>query len=83
MRECPKPGVAFWATVVVVVAVLVLLVYPLSWGPFLLVTDHHLLPESVQKAGWRFYAPMYRIANGPHENDPLKVVLWYGLLWCR
>jgi len=50
-----KPGVLFWATVVVVV---VLVAYPLSFGP----ANHALTllgdPEWALPVYWRIYAPI-------------------------
>jgi hypothetical protein len=42
MADRKKPGVAFWATVVVVV---VLLAYPLSFGPACWMVDLEFIPE--------------------------------------
>jgi hypothetical protein len=72
-----KPGVAFWATVVVVVAVL----YVLSIGPALLIN------EKITGHGGRFtqacdvfYAPLRVVYyHGPQKlRDALD---WYGHLW--
>jgi hypothetical protein len=52
-----KPGVAFWATVVVVVA---LVGYPLSFGPFLWASYSFDLPPTVLSAGKSFYRPCTR-----------------------
>jgi hypothetical protein len=45
-----KPGVAFWATVVVVV---VLLAYPLSFGPACWLGDRNVIPEFVLRFAYR------------------------------
>jgi len=54
-----KPGVAFWATVVVVVA---LAAYPLSTGPTAWLRVH-VLPKSTRKALDAFYYPLAFITH--------------------
>jgi hypothetical protein len=73
MTDRKKPGVAFWATVVVVV---VLVGYPLSFGPACWVTSHCGI-----KGDWLFfaYAPMIWTLN--HGPDVLfNAVSWYSLI---
>ena len=50
-----KPGVAFWATVVVVV---VLVAYPLSWGPAAWICTGLGDPQWAVNAYLRIYAPL-------------------------
>ena len=74
MTDRKKPGVAFWATVVVVVA---LVGYPLSWGPVLY----------LEMSGWispsligRFYAPVGWLLLGPGKP---KWFLAYLTWWMQ
>jgi hypothetical protein len=54
-----KPGVAFWATVAVVV---VLIGYPLSFGPWIMAQEHFRQLDFFVP----FYAPLHTaIASGP------------------
>src|SRR5262245_39298602 len=48
MDSRKKPGVAFWATVVVVVVLVVLIAYPLAYGPWIGYSDK--LPKPIQLA---------------------------------
>ena len=50
MISCKKPGVAFWATVVVVVA---LVAYPLSFGPVVWLTGRGYFRESTVSSVYR------------------------------
>ena len=52
-----KPGVAFWATVVVVVA---LAAYPLSFGPACYLCEKNILS---QKAAWIIFRPITWLAR--------------------
>ena len=55
-----KPGVAFWATVVVVVA---LALYPLSFGPACWVADHYCDSHpALQRTAISAYRPLAIIA---------------------
>ena len=67
-----KPGMAFWATAVVVVG---LLLYPLSLGPAIWLTARGYLRQSAVQA---FYMPALLSAElaEPLEN----VVTWWGSL---
>jgi hypothetical protein len=69
-----KPGVAFWVTVGLVV---VLMAYPLSFGPACWAVENRMLPMG--KTG-RFFRPVARMAiYGPR---PLSSMLkWYSELW--
>jgi hypothetical protein len=65
-----KPGVAFWATVVVVVAVLVL--YPLSFGPWC----WFIVPEREGAMSSSFYRPILWVWY--HSPSPLyDCMAWY------
>ena len=54
-----KPGVAFWATVVVVAA---LVLYPLSYGPASWIVPRlwarGMMPQRVGDVLWHFYDPL-------------------------
>jgi hypothetical protein len=68
-----KPGVAFCATVVLVV---VLVGYPLSYGPFFWLFRRGWLPNSTIG----FYAPMtwlHKFGPGPIG----EAVRWWATLW--
>ena len=66
-----KPGVAFWATVVVIV---VLLAYPLSFGPACWLNERGLVGRAAVSA---VYSPVLATA----ENGRLpKVIDWYARL---
>jgi hypothetical protein len=71
-----KPGVAFWATVVVVV---VLIGYPFSIGPAGWITDNVSLPDPIPYY-WTFYAPI--IWAHDHAPEPISEAMdWYADLW--
>ncbi len=75
MTDRKQPGVAYWATVVVVVG---LLAYPLSLVIISLLDDLDLTPPFDSTAGeilWAYCAPLrWVISNGPDWiRDPL---LW-------
>ena len=76
MTSRKKPGVTFWATVVVVVV----LAYPLSLGPADWLLVNHHVPSWAKPAVHAFYAPlMWVVFNGPR---PIRTaVLWYDGLW--
>jgi len=64
-----KPGVAFWATVVVVVA---LVAYPLSFGPayaFFAHTQRHDSPRWRSQVFWSIYEPIRWLRN----NSPAPI----------
>jgi hypothetical protein len=67
-----KPGVVFWATVVVVVA---LVAYPLSIGPAIWLTARGYLRTSAVQS---FYMP---VLLSVEQAEPLEnVVTWWGSL---
>ena len=70
-RSGKRPGVAFWATVVVVV---LLVAYPLSFGPACWLADSGLLPE---KPAIHCYRPLIRavVYDYPIVGPALH---WYG-----
>jgi hypothetical protein len=69
-----KPGVAFWATVVVF---MVLAGYPLSVGPVFSITDHEVLLGE-EDAVDRFYEPLFWACSSPRANAWLW---WYIRFW--
>jgi hypothetical protein len=78
MTDRKKPGVAFWATVVVLAA----LMYPLSFGPMNWLIGHRrgLLPESAIPALVTVYSPMIW-AYGDAPPAISVPVRWYTDLW--
>ena len=72
-----KPGVAFWAIVVVVV---VLVVYPLSFGPTLWVVNQKWCPARLIDVWVWFYRPIGWLQNyGP---QPIRdIIVWYCGCW--
>jgi hypothetical protein len=70
MTSRKKPGVAFWATVVVVVIAL----YVASLGPACWLTDRQALPHG--PADW-IYRPLVSMGVFTHCNGALE---WYGTL---
>jgi len=76
MTDRKKPGVAFWATVVVA---LVLVGYPLSYGPFAWFEWSINVPkpfQPIREAAWRIYEPCYWL----YDHGPK----WYReyINWC-
>jgi hypothetical protein len=77
MTPRKKPGVAFWATVGLVV---VLLVYPLSVGPACWLLTHCPCPAWSAEAYRRMYLPLsWACDNGPSALS--KPFGWYCSLW--
>jgi hypothetical protein len=76
MTDRKKPGVAFWATVVMVVA----LAYPLSLFPIRMLEKRGILPNQDSAAGamlWGYCAPArWLVRNGP---DWIYNSLWWAL----
>jgi hypothetical protein len=73
MTSPRKPGVAFWATVVMVVAVLV--AYPLSIGPAVWLTARGHFRESTVQS---IYMPVLWTASQAEWLD--NAVTWWGSL---
>jgi hypothetical protein len=72
MSDRKKPGVAFWATVVVVVA---LIGYPVSLGPAVWLTARGCFRDSAVQS---FYMPvLWSAAQAESLED---VVVWWGSL---
>src|SRR5262245_63765989 len=66
MTSHKKPGVAFWATVVVVV---VLVAYPLSFGPACWLCEKGALS---QRIGWTMFRPVtWLVLHGPRPVSSL------------
>lgn len=71
-----KPGMAFWATVVVVVVPM----YPVSFGPVRWLVARDKLPRRATTPVNLFFRPL----NWFHENAPEPVARsleWYARLW--
>jgi hypothetical protein len=67
-----RPGVAFWTILVVVLLVL----YPLSYGPSVWLVRRGRLPNSTIG----FYAPMTWLQK--NVPGPIgEAVRWYAILW--
>jgi hypothetical protein len=77
MADRKKPGMAFWATVVVVVAVL----YPASTGPLVWLDAHQLLPPWTRGPVDFFYAPLEML--GDSSQLFRRAVSEYWKLWGR
>jgi hypothetical protein len=65
-----KAGVAFWGTAAILAAVLVLIVYPLAWGPWTFCvrvwghdTDEH-------NFAWGFFTPLAKASD--HMPDSVR-----------
>ena len=72
-----KPGVAFWATVVLVV---LLVGYPLSIGPVIWWHDRNTIPAWAEAPIEWFYSPLDWIAH--QAPDPIRAPLfWYADFW--
>lgn len=77
MTSRRKPGVSFWATAVVVVVVVV---YPLSYGPVCWLAFHGLLPEWSVGAFNVFYGPIvWLYFYGP--TPIIEAIRWYTDIW--
>ena len=73
-----KPGVAFWATVVVVVG---LVAYPLSFGPVLWLARRDRLPTRATSIAYR---PLILEARREWVSDqPPRPILWWATVWDR
>lgn len=72
MTSRKKSGVAFWATVVVVIPIL----YFLSAGPVIWLSAQDVLPEWADAPTTWFYAPLDWVA---HKYP--AAVFWYAELW--
>jgi hypothetical protein len=70
-----KSGVAFWATAVVVVA---LVGYPLSFGPACWILDHGYLPKWSHRPAWYSYEPLIEASRCSHLLSP-PLRWWCGI----
>jgi hypothetical protein len=77
MTDSKRPGVAFWATVAVVVA----LAYPLSIGPVMWLADREMLPDRVAEPLSYFYLPLMCAAGT--SDATVAAYAWYCGLWIR
>ena len=76
MTSRKKPGVAFWATVGLVV---VLVGYPLAWGPTSwLLYNVEMSDGAVELVGVLFY-PIVRI--GESSRAAASAIEWYQSFW--
>jgi len=77
MTSRKQPGVAFWATVIVV---LVLVGYPLSLGPTAWVVRQPWCPTWAFGVCMIIYSPIIWLEqNGP---QPIRYAIrWYGQFW--
>jgi hypothetical protein len=77
-----KPGVAFWATVVVVC---LLVGYPLSLGPLMWLRARNLVPGWSEETLRSFYAPLHWVttlgAEPNNYNQLGRAINWYSSLW--
>ncbi len=70
MTSRKKPGVSFWATVVVVVGVVLLVSYPLAYGPWIGYGDE--LPKPINVALGTAFEPigvLYRNGHAPEVYE--------------
>jgi hypothetical protein len=76
MTECKKPGVAFWATVVVAM----LLLYVVSIGPACWLAGRNCVPDWAVGPGETIYQPaIWLVQNGP---EPIgNAIVWYAAFW--
>jgi hypothetical protein len=74
-----KPGVAFWATVVVVVA---LVAYPLSWGPAICVCETCGEPKWMV-AAMDVYLPMVWTVRRWGKTPIFKPYIAYTDWWIK
>jgi hypothetical protein len=77
MTDRSQPGVTFWATVIVVAA---LIAYPLSLGPAAWLAEHDWLTGRTLELAEKFYYPIIWLdENGP---EPVSDAIdWYADLW--
>src|SRR5262245_39415133 len=73
-----KPGVAFWATVTMVVLVVL---YPLSIGPVIWLVDREMLPERFAEPVAVFYFPLEWAVGS--SDATAQIYAWYARLWMR
>src|SRR5262245_26156524 len=73
MTDRKKPGVAFWATVVVVV---LLVAYPLSFGPVCSAITEATSPAFDPIV--TFYKPLIVAVRYPDWQWPRSAICWYG-----
>ena len=72
-----KPTAGFWITVILLV---VLVAYPLSFGPACWLASHCSLPEPVEYALYLFYLPIRWLGRyGP--RPVLHAIVGYQRLW--
>jgi hypothetical protein len=78
MTDRKKPGVAFWATVAVVV---VLVGYPLGYGPIAGLHNRELLPRWLDDATQFVYWPInyWLYLHGP--KPVADAILWWANFW--
>jgi hypothetical protein len=75
MTDRKKPGVAFWATVVIVAV----LAYPLSFGPACSLTDQEWCPLWLLGAYHFIYWPMLRVLESGPEWLTNAILWWVGI----
>lgn len=68
-----KLGVVFWATVVLVV---VLIGYPISFGPVCWLSDRHFIPDTLPHA---IYTPLARLLANYYSDRICDFATDYGL----
>jgi hypothetical protein len=79
-EQTKKSGVAFWATVVVVMALVALVAaYPLLIGPVCWLADRDMLPEIANKPIDTFYSPLMWLMGS--SETARTIFRWYIGLW--
>ena len=77
MTDRNKPGLAFWATVVSIVALL----YPLSFGPMVWLEDSGSLPRGSRETIYHVYGPLVDCALD-RKHPIAQGLLWWAVLGC-
>ena len=70
MRDDRKPGLMFWTSVM---ALVLLVGYPLSFGPACWLVSHGFLPH---RATWIAYRPISMLYNDGPEVTAYPIIWW-------
>ena len=75
MTDRKKPGVTFWASA----ALVLVLAYPLSFGPATWLVRHSTLPGGIKVAIWSFYSPVNKAINWAATRDETPACILTGI----